>query len=74
MSRHATCMHAICGVFAVVGIVVWSPERGAAQPPLRRSGENDVDFIGNLEAEEGELLDDLAGAAGKPNVPLMSFP
>uniref|UniRef100_H3CQD5 Tripartite motif containing 37 n=1 Tax=Tetraodon nigroviridis TaxID=99883 RepID=H3CQD5_TETNG len=29
------------------------------------SGENDVDFIGNLEAEEGELLDDLAGATGK---------
>uniref|UniRef100_A0A8C9ZJ13 Tripartite motif containing 37 n=1 Tax=Sander lucioperca TaxID=283035 RepID=A0A8C9ZJ13_SANLU len=26
------------------------------------SGENDVDFIGNLEAEEGELPDDLAGA------------
>lgn len=28
------------------------------------SGENDVDFIGNLEAEEGELPDDLAGATG----------
>ncbi|KAG7515275.1 E3 ubiquitin-protein ligase TRIM37 [Solea senegalensis] len=28
------------------------------------SGENDVDFIGNLETEEGELPDDLAGAAG----------
>uniref|UniRef100_A0A7N9ANM9 Tripartite motif containing 37 n=1 Tax=Mastacembelus armatus TaxID=205130 RepID=A0A7N9ANM9_9TELE len=26
------------------------------------SGENDVDFIGNLETEEGELPDDLAGA------------
>uniref|UniRef100_A0A665XCD8 Tripartite motif containing 37 n=1 Tax=Echeneis naucrates TaxID=173247 RepID=A0A665XCD8_ECHNA len=28
------------------------------------SGENDVDFIGNLETEEGELPDDLAGASG----------
>ncbi|XP_068591075.1 E3 ubiquitin-protein ligase TRIM37 isoform X2 [Cebidichthys violaceus] len=28
------------------------------------SGENDVEFIGNLETEEGELPDDLAGAAG----------
>uniref|UniRef100_A0A8C6KXT0 Tripartite motif containing 37 n=1 Tax=Nothobranchius furzeri TaxID=105023 RepID=A0A8C6KXT0_NOTFU len=28
------------------------------------SGENDVDFIGNLEAEEGELSDDLVGATG----------
>uniref|UniRef100_A0A665XBY9 Tripartite motif containing 37 n=1 Tax=Echeneis naucrates TaxID=173247 RepID=A0A665XBY9_ECHNA len=27
------------------------------------SGENDVDFIGNLETEEGELPDDLAGAS-----------
>uniref|UniRef100_A0A8D3DTV3 Tripartite motif containing 37 n=1 Tax=Scophthalmus maximus TaxID=52904 RepID=A0A8D3DTV3_SCOMX len=26
------------------------------------SGENDVDFIGNLETEEGELPDDFAGA------------
>uniref|UniRef100_A0A669BGV8 Tripartite motif containing 37 n=1 Tax=Oreochromis niloticus TaxID=8128 RepID=A0A669BGV8_ORENI len=26
------------------------------------SGENDVDFIGNLDTEEGELPDDLAGA------------
>ncbi|KAM6907357.1 E3 ubiquitin-protein ligase TRIM37 isoform 1-T1 [Xenentodon cancila] len=28
------------------------------------SGENDVDFIGNLETEEGELPDDLVGATG----------
>ncbi|CAI5642840.1 unnamed protein product [Oreochromis niloticus] len=28
------------------------------------SGENDVDFIGNLDTEEGELPDDLAGATG----------
>uniref|UniRef100_A0A8C5GRY0 Tripartite motif containing 37 n=1 Tax=Gouania willdenowi TaxID=441366 RepID=A0A8C5GRY0_GOUWI len=28
------------------------------------SGENDVDFMGNLETEEGELPDDLAGATG----------
>ncbi|XP_068456496.1 E3 ubiquitin-protein ligase TRIM37 isoform X2 [Clinocottus analis] len=28
------------------------------------SGENDVEFIGNLETEEGELPDDLVGAAG----------
>ncbi|XP_045896962.1 E3 ubiquitin-protein ligase TRIM37 isoform X2 [Micropterus dolomieu] len=28
------------------------------------SGENDVDFIGNLETEEGELPDDSAGATG----------
>ncbi|KAM9788700.1 LOW QUALITY PROTEIN: E3 ubiquitin-protein ligase TRIM37 [Neosynchiropus ocellatus] len=28
------------------------------------SGENDVDFIGNLETEEGELTEDLVGAAG----------
>ncbi|XP_036975187.1 E3 ubiquitin-protein ligase TRIM37 [Acanthopagrus latus] len=32
------------------------------------SGENDVDFIGNLETEEGELPDDLAGATGGSNV------
>ncbi|XP_063751973.1 E3 ubiquitin-protein ligase TRIM37 isoform X1 [Eleginops maclovinus] len=31
------------------------------------SGENDVDFIGNLETEEGELPDDLAGATGGSN-------
>lgn len=31
---------------------------------LHRSGENDVDFMGNLETEEGELPDDLAGATG----------
>lgn len=30
-----------------------------------RSGENDVDFVGSLEAEEGELPDDLAGATGR---------
>uniref|UniRef100_A0A096MD61 Tripartite motif containing 37 n=1 Tax=Poecilia formosa TaxID=48698 RepID=A0A096MD61_POEFO len=28
------------------------------------SGENDVDFMGNLETEEGELSEDLAGATG----------
>ncbi|XP_023198070.1 E3 ubiquitin-protein ligase TRIM37 [Xiphophorus maculatus] len=28
------------------------------------SGENDVDFMGSLEAEEGELSEDLAGATG----------
>ncbi|XP_068187413.1 E3 ubiquitin-protein ligase TRIM37 isoform X4 [Antennarius striatus] len=28
------------------------------------SGENDVDFIGNLEMEEGEVPDDFAGATG----------
>uniref|UniRef100_A0AAY5K578 Tripartite motif containing 37 n=1 Tax=Esox lucius TaxID=8010 RepID=A0AAY5K578_ESOLU len=28
------------------------------------SGENDVEFSGNLEMEEGELPDDVAGAAG----------
>ncbi|XP_053703786.1 E3 ubiquitin-protein ligase TRIM37 isoform X3 [Synchiropus splendidus] len=28
------------------------------------SGENDVDFIGNLETEEGELTEDLVGATG----------
>ncbi|XP_073335971.1 E3 ubiquitin-protein ligase TRIM37 [Pagrus major] len=32
------------------------------------SGENDVDFIGNLETEEGELPDDLAGATGGSSV------
>ncbi|XP_056910678.1 E3 ubiquitin-protein ligase TRIM37 isoform X1 [Takifugu flavidus] len=32
------------------------------------SGENDVDFIGNLETEEGELLDDLAGATGGSSI------
>ncbi|XP_037323956.2 E3 ubiquitin-protein ligase TRIM37 isoform X1 [Pungitius pungitius] len=31
------------------------------------SGENDVEFIGNLETEEGELPDDLAGATGGPS-------
>ncbi|MEQ2184908.1 hypothetical protein GOODEAATRI_012742 [Goodea atripinnis] len=33
-------------------------------PSDNLSGENDVDFIGNLEAEEGELSEDLAGATG----------
>lgn len=28
------------------------------------SGENDIDFVGNLETEEGELPDDLVGATG----------
>ncbi|XP_041096864.1 E3 ubiquitin-protein ligase TRIM37 isoform X2 [Polyodon spathula] len=28
------------------------------------SGENDVEYSGNLELEEGELLEDVAGAAG----------
>ncbi|XP_019727156.1 E3 ubiquitin-protein ligase TRIM37 [Hippocampus comes] len=32
------------------------------------SGENDVDFIGNLDAEEGELPDDLDGASARPLV------
>ncbi|CAB1316508.1 unnamed protein product, partial [Coregonus sp. 'balchen'] len=32
-----------------------------------RSGENDVEFSGNLEMEEGELPDDVAGAAGGSN-------
>lgn len=32
---------------------------------LHRSGENDVDFMGNLETEEGELPDDLDGATGR---------
>ncbi|XP_029029822.1 E3 ubiquitin-protein ligase TRIM37 isoform X2 [Betta splendens] len=31
------------------------------------SGENDVDFIGNLETDEGELPDDLPGAIGGPS-------
>ncbi|XP_071023578.1 E3 ubiquitin-protein ligase TRIM37-like isoform X1 [Oncorhynchus clarkii lewisi] len=31
------------------------------------SGENDVEFSGNLEMEEGELPDDVAGAAGGSN-------
>ncbi|KAK6322463.1 hypothetical protein J4Q44_G00072550 [Coregonus suidteri] len=31
------------------------------------SGENDVEFSGNLEMEEGELPDDVAGAAGSSN-------
>ncbi|XP_046876377.1 E3 ubiquitin-protein ligase TRIM37 [Hypomesus transpacificus] len=31
------------------------------------SGENDVEFSGNLEMEEGELLDDVAGATGGSN-------
>ena len=37
-----------------------------------RSGENDVDFMGNLETEEGELPDDLAGAAGIVLHPFLS--
>ncbi|XP_054481688.1 E3 ubiquitin-protein ligase TRIM37 isoform X2 [Anoplopoma fimbria] len=37
------------------------------------SGENDVDFIGNLETEEGELPDDLAGAAGGSSSTLRSL-
>lgn len=40
---------------------------------LHRSGENDVDFIGNLETEEGELPDDLAGATGKIHTPIQSY-
>ncbi|XP_061659284.1 E3 ubiquitin-protein ligase TRIM37 [Syngnathoides biaculeatus] len=31
------------------------------------SGENDVDFIGNLDTEEGELPDDSDGASGSPS-------
>ncbi|XP_024862518.1 E3 ubiquitin-protein ligase TRIM37 isoform X2 [Kryptolebias marmoratus] len=37
------------------------------------SGENDVDFIGNLEAEEGELSDDLVGATGGSSAGLRSL-
>ncbi|XP_059207531.1 E3 ubiquitin-protein ligase TRIM37 [Centropristis striata] len=37
------------------------------------SGENDVDFIGNLETEEGELPDDLAGATGGSSSNLRSL-
>ncbi|XP_061155769.1 E3 ubiquitin-protein ligase TRIM37 isoform X2 [Syngnathus typhle] len=37
-----------------------------------RSGENDVDFIGNLDTEEGELPDDLDGASGGPSSCLRS--
>ncbi|CAK6973155.1 E3 ubiquitin-protein ligase TRIM37 [Scomber scombrus] len=37
------------------------------------SGENDVDFIGNLETEEGELPDDLAGATGGSSSTLRSL-
>ena len=40
---------------------------------LCRSGENDVDFIGNLETEEGELPDDLAGATGRIQTPILSY-
>uniref|UniRef100_A0A4W6DIL4 Tripartite motif containing 37 n=1 Tax=Lates calcarifer TaxID=8187 RepID=A0A4W6DIL4_LATCA len=36
------------------------------------SGENDVDFIGNLETEEGELPDDLAGATGIIHAAILS--
>ncbi|KAM3868967.1 E3 ubiquitin-protein ligase TRIM37 [Diretmus argenteus] len=37
------------------------------------SGENDVEFSGNLEAEEGELPDDLAGATGGSNPSVCSL-
>ncbi|XP_041657204.1 E3 ubiquitin-protein ligase TRIM37 isoform X2 [Cheilinus undulatus] len=37
------------------------------------SGENDVDFIGNLETEEGELPDDLAGATGGSSASMRSL-
>ncbi|XP_072230838.1 E3 ubiquitin-protein ligase TRIM37 [Leuresthes tenuis] len=37
------------------------------------SGENDVDFIGNLEIEEGELPDDLAGATGGSSASVRSL-
>uniref|UniRef100_A0A8C1VDZ3 Tripartite motif containing 37 n=1 Tax=Cyprinus carpio TaxID=7962 RepID=A0A8C1VDZ3_CYPCA len=30
------------------------------------SGENDVEYSGNLDLEEGELADDVAGATGEP--------
>ncbi|XP_061755024.1 E3 ubiquitin-protein ligase TRIM37-like isoform X1 [Nerophis ophidion] len=36
------------------------------------SGENDVDFIGNLDTEEGELPDDLDGASGASSSSLRS--
>uniref|UniRef100_A0A8C6KUD4 Tripartite motif containing 37 n=1 Tax=Nothobranchius furzeri TaxID=105023 RepID=A0A8C6KUD4_NOTFU len=36
------------------------------------SGENDVDFIGNLEAEEGELSDDLVGATEEKGQELLN--
>ncbi|CAG5870748.1 unnamed protein product [Menidia menidia] len=38
------------------------------------SGENDVDFIGNLEIEEGELPEDLAGATGGPGSGVRPLP
>lgn len=38
-----------------------------------RSGENDVDFVGNLETEEGELPEDLAGATGTVLTPVRSI-
>lgn len=37
---------------------------------IYRSGENDVDFIGSLETEEGEILDDFAGATGIIDIPI----
>ncbi|XP_071403206.1 E3 ubiquitin-protein ligase TRIM37 [Centroberyx affinis] len=37
------------------------------------SGENDVEFSGNLEAEEGELPDDMAGATGGSNPSVCSL-
>ncbi|KAF7646366.1 hypothetical protein LDENG_00188750 [Lucifuga dentata] len=37
------------------------------------SGENDVEFSGNLETEEGELPDDLAGATGGSSSSLCSL-
>lgn len=40
---------------------------------LPRSGENDVDFVGNLETEEGELPDDLAGATGIFLTPVTTY-
>lgn len=33
-------------------------------PCVLRSGENDVEYSGNLEMEEGELPEDAAGATG----------
>lgn len=32
--------------------------------PSTRSGENDVEYSGNLDLEEGEIPDDVIGATG----------
>lgn len=63
--NHVSRTSYLCPRFWTVQILWGYRHPGWNRWTLSRSGENDVDFIGNLEAEEGELSDDLVGATGR---------